>query len=232
MMTQEEFMDVQAMKRQGLTNLEIAEATGYHRETIGEWLKAGGPPAGRTRTAPPTIDERWAARIAELLRPAPRLLATSVYEILRIEGFDGSYPTVARHLNTLRGPRFKAAVQASTRIETAPGEECQFDWSDINAWSCEWGLGEVQCLSTILCWSPWRLWWFAPSIDREHTFEGLVRAFEAFGGVPKVARTDRMGALGKSQGRRFTLEVLPYDASTIWREFKRSSVQMRDTQGR
>jgi transposase len=141
MMTQEEYMDVQAMKRQGLTNLEIAEATGYHRETIGEWLKNGGPPPERTNMAPAIIDERWAARIAELLRPAPRLLATSVLEILRAEGFDGSYPTVARHLNTLRGPRFKAAVQASTRIETAPGEECQFDWSDINAWSCEWGLG-------------------------------------------------------------------------------------------
>jgi transposase len=205
MMTQEEFMDVQAMKRQGLTNLEIAEATGYHRETIGEWLKNGGPPPARTKTTPPAIDERWAARIAELLRPAPRLLATSVFEILVAEGYDGSYPTVARHLNALRGPRFRAAAQVSTRIETAPGEECQFDWSDINAWSCEWGLGEVQCLSTILCWSRWRLWWFASSIDREHTFEGLVRGFEAFGGVPKVARTDRMGALGKSQGRRFSL---------------------------
>ena len=30
MMTQEEFMDVKAMKRQGLTIKEIAEETGYH----------------------------------------------------------------------------------------------------------------------------------------------------------------------------------------------------------
>jgi transposase len=205
MMTQEEFMDVQAMKRQGLTNLEIAEVTGYHRETIGFWIKNGGPPPERTKTASPVIDERWSARIAELLRPAPRLLATSIFEILAAEGFAGSYPTVARHLNDLRGPRFRAAPQVSVRIETAPGEESQFDWSDISAWSCEWGLGEVQCLSHILCWSRWRSWWFATSIDREHTFEGLVRGLEAFGGVPKVARTDRMGALGKSQGRRFSL---------------------------
>ncbi len=35
--------------------------------------------------------------------------------------------------------------------------------------------------------------------------EGLVRFFEHVGGVPKVLRTDRMGALGRSQGRRFTL---------------------------
>jgi transposase len=205
MMDQEEFMDVKALKRQGLTILEIAQATGYHRETISNWLKNGGPPPQRSRSAPPVIDERWSARIAELLRPAPKLLATSVFELIVAEGFDGSYPTVARHLRDLRGPRFRAADQASTRIETAPGEECQFDWSDVSAWTSPWGLGEVQCFSCVLCWSRWRIWWFAPAIDREHTFEGLVRFFEAAGGVPRVGRTDRMGALGSSQGRRFRL---------------------------
>jgi hypothetical protein len=49
------------------------------------------------------------------------------------------------------------------------------------------------------------MWWFTTSTDRQHTFEGTVRFFEAVGGVPKISRTDRMGALGQSQGRRFTL---------------------------
>jgi hypothetical protein len=49
------------------------------------------------------------------------------------------------------------------------------------------------------------MWWFTTSEDQHHTFEGLVRSFEAFGGVPAIARTDRMGALGSSQGRRFKL---------------------------
>jgi len=88
-------MDVQAMKRQGLTAVEIAEATGYHRETIGEWLRNGGPPPARRSTSVPAIDEQRAARIAELLRAAPRLLATSVFEILVAEGYEGSYPSVA-----------------------------------------------------------------------------------------------------------------------------------------
>jgi hypothetical protein len=47
--------------------------------------------------------------------------------------------------------------------------------------------------------------WFASSIDRQHTFEGVVRFFEAAGGIPQAVRIDRMGALGKSQGRRFSL---------------------------
>ena len=57
----------------------------------------------------------------------------------------------------------------------------------------------------ILCWSRWRRWWFTTSQDREHTFEGVVGFLDAVGGAPRIARTDRMGALGVSQGRRFTL---------------------------
>ena len=135
--------------------------------------------------APAVIDERWAARIAELVRLAPRLLATSVFELIRAEGYAGSYPTVARHLNDRRGPRFTAAPATSTRIVTAPGEECQFDWSDVSPWTREWGLGDVQCFSAVLSWSRMRIWWFASCIDREYTFEGLVRFFESVGGVPE-----------------------------------------------
>jgi len=205
MMTQEEFMDVMAMKRQGMSIKEIAEETGYHPSTISGWLRNGGPPERRPRTTVAVIDEYWTGEIAGLLRAAPRLLATSVFELIRAQGYTGSYVSVARHLNTLRGPRFTAAPAASTRIVTAPGEEAQFDWSDVSQWTQEWGLGEVQCFSAILSFSRVRIWWFARSVDREHTFEGLVRFFEFVGGVPKVLRTDRMGALGTSQGRRFRL---------------------------
>lgn len=206
MMSQEEYMDVLAMRRQGLTLEEIAAEIGYHPATVSNWLRNGGPPAKRS-VAPDerVIDERWAGRIAELLRPAPKLLATSAFEIISAEGFAGSYPTVARHLRYLRGPRFRCATEVSVPIETAPGEEAQFDWSDCSAWTERWGLGEVWCFGCILCWARWRTWWFTTSIDREHTFEGLVGFVEAAGGVPRVGRTDRMGALGASQGKRFKL---------------------------
>jgi hypothetical protein len=54
------------------------------------------------------------------------------------------------------------------------------------------GRGVVFCFQAILCWSRWRLWWFTTGEDRKHTFEGLVRFFEAAGGVPRIARTDRI----------------------------------------
>jgi transposase len=207
MMTQEEFMDVLAMKRQGMSFKEIGEELGYHPATIAKWVKDGGPPPARTLPDEfRVIDPVWEDRLNSLLVGNTRLLATSLFEIITAEGFSGSYPSVVRWVRAQRGPRFRAADGASVPIETAPGEEAQFDFSDCSSWAREVGLAEtLWCFGMILCWSRWRLWWFTTSVDREHTFEGIVRFFDAAGGVTKIARTDRMGALGTSQGRRFVL---------------------------
>jgi transposase len=59
----------------------------------------------------------------------------------------------------------------------------------------------------VLCWSRYKYWWFATSIEVPYTFEGLVGFFEAIGGVPAVGRHDRMGQLGRSHGPRFVLHL-------------------------
>jgi transposase len=200
-------VDLHALKNEGWTNREIADELGFHPATIAKWLKAGGPPA-----TPEVPDERlvmnvrWQARVASLLGAHPRLLAVSVHNKLRAEGFAGSYPTVVRAVRDVRGPRFRAAAAASVPIHTDPGEEIQFDFANLDEIAEAWGWEHpLRCFGAISCWGRQRMWWFTTSEDREHTFEGIVRAFEVFGGVPAVARTDRMGALGSSQGRRFTL---------------------------
>jgi len=167
MMTQEEYMDLLALRRQGKTIAEIADELGYHPATVSGWLKRGGPPPARSvAPAERVIDGRWAERIRQLIAPpAEKLLARSVFEIIRAEGFEGSYPSVVRHMRGLRGPRFRAARAVSVPIETAPGEECQFDFSDCSAWTERWGLGEVWCFGAVLYWSRWRGWWFTDSVD-------------------------------------------------------------------
>jgi transposase len=133
-------------------------------------------------------------------------LAVSVFNKLRAEGFAGSYPTVVRAVRDVRGPRFRPAAAASVPIHTDPGEEDQFDFCNLDDVAERWGWEHpLRCFGAISCWPRQRLWWFTTSEDQHHTFEGLARTFEAFGGVPAVARTDRMGALGTSQGRRFSL---------------------------
>jgi transposase len=215
MMTQEEFMDVLALNRQGFTITDIARAVGHHPATVSAWIKRGGPPAGRKLDpADGVVNDHWAGRIVELLEGNANLLGTSVERLLRAEGFEGSYPTLIRHLRELRGVRTRRSPAVSVPIETAAAEEFQFDWSDCNPWGQLWGLGELHCFGAILCFSRRRHWWFAPSIDRSHTFEGLVRFFEDVGGVAGIGRCDRMGALGTSRGKtfRFCPEALEFAA--------------------
>ena len=88
-MTQEEYVHgVLALKRRGKTITEIAEELGYHPATISNWLGNGGPPAARSvAPAERLIDRKWENRIAELIAPpAEKLLATSVFAIIRAEG--------------------------------------------------------------------------------------------------------------------------------------------------
>jgi transposase len=205
-MNQENYVRVHELRKQGWTLDEIAAETGFHPATISKQLKAEGPP---TRRRVPdealVMNARWRRRVAELIETYPRLLGISVHNKLHAEGFGGGYSTVTRELRGLRGPRFKAAANVSVPIHTDPGEEAQFDFCDLSEWAARWGWGRLWCFGMILCWSRWRLWWFTTAEDRQHTFEGIIRFFEAAGGVPAACRTDRMGALGRSQGRRFVL---------------------------
>lgn len=207
MMTQEEFMEVQALHAAGWTIVQIAEHVGYHPATVSGWLKNGGPPPKREAPVEElVIDERWRARIAGILGQNAQLQASSIMRVIGAEGFDGSYQTLTRHLRSVRGPSRGApgSMLVTVPIETGPGEEFQFDWSDCNRWARRWGWDEeLHCFGTVLCWSRIKRWWFATSIDQPHTFEGLAGFFEVIDGVPAVGRTDRMGCLGRSRGKAF-----------------------------
>jgi transposase len=207
MSCQEDYVKVLDLHRQGWTKKEIAEELGYHPATISKWLAAEGPPERRVVPDDERVmTERWRQRVAQLLERHSRLLAVSVFNKLRAEGFAGSYPTVVREVRAIRGPRFRAAAVVSVPISTDPGEEAQFDFCALSDWSARWGWTEpLFCFGAILAWSGQRVWWFTTSEDRHHTFEGLVRFFDTVGGVPAACRTDRMGALGSSQGSRFRL---------------------------
>jgi len=207
MMTQETYVNINDLHKQGWTIQEIADETGWHRTTVSQRLKEGPPPAARPTVAT-VMTDKWRESIDTMLKAHPRLLAISVHNKLNAAGFDGSYPTVVRAVRDNRGPRFKAANAVSVPIHTAPGDEAQFDFCDLDGWAARFGWnGSLKVFGMILSWSRFRIWWFTTSEDRHHTFEGAARFFDEIGGIPAACRTDRMGALGRSQGRRFELHA-------------------------
>ena len=124
MLTQEEYVNgVLALRRQGMTIAEIAEELDYHPATISKWLRSGEPPPARTiDPAERVIDGEWATRTRQLIRPpADKLLATSVFEIIAAEGFDGSYPTVVRFLRWAWCSTASRCGTRSTSTPSSPG---------------------------------------------------------------------------------------------------------------
>ncbi len=206
MMSQETYMKMTDLYAQGWTITEIAKEAGVHPATVSKYLKHG-PPSLRVSPSP-VMTPHWCERIEVMITKFPRLQGVSVFNKLRAEGFVGGYSTVTDVLRDMRGPRFRAADAVSVPIHTDPGEEAQFDFCDLSSWAPRFGWGiNLVCFGMILSWSRYRMWWFTTSQDRHHTFEGITRFFDAVGGVPATCRTDRMGALGRSQGRRFELHA-------------------------
>jgi len=205
MMTQENYVNINDLHAQGWTIQEIAEQTGWHRTTVSDRLKNGPPPEARATEAT-VMTDHWQQRVASMVEAWPRMQSVSIHNKLAATGFEGSYPTVVRAVRDIRGPRFKAANAVSVPIHTDPGDEAQFDFCDLSSWAVRFGWNfPLVAFGMILSWSRYRIWWFTTSEDRDHTFEGAARFFDEVGGVPVACRTDRMGALGRSQGRRFEL---------------------------
>ncbi len=65
MLSQEVYMDVVALPRQGWTIGQIAEKIDRHPATVSSRLKKGGPPSSRSAPAGhvPVVDDRWKTRI-------------------------------------------------------------------------------------------------------------------------------------------------------------------------
>ena len=206
MMSQETYVKLEDLHKQGWTIKEIAAETGYHPATVSKWLKCGPPVRRAVPEESKVMTARWVERVEALVGAYPRLLGVSVWRCLRAEGFEGCCSTVTGELRRIRGPRFAAADRVSVPVHTDPGEEAQFDFCNLDAVARRWGWsGPLRCFGMVLCWSRQRVWRFTSSEDRDSTFEGMVRFFEAVGGAPAVCRTDRTGALGTSQGSRFVL---------------------------
>ncbi len=207
MMNQETYVNMKELREQGWTITEIAAETGFHPATISKYLKQGPPAVKRpVPDSSKVMNAHWSEKVQTLIAAHPRLLGISVFRCLQAAGFSGGYSTVTTELREIRGPRFTAADRVSVPIHTDPGEEAQFDFCHLDDWARRWGWDHpLRCFGMIMCWSRQRIWWFTTSEDREHTFEGAIRFFETIGGIPTSCRTDRMGALGSSQGRRFVL---------------------------
>lgn len=79
--------------------------------------------------------------------------------------------------------------RATVRFETEPGKQLQSDWGEVVT-----EIGGVRCkvhfIVNELGYSRRFHFWCTDSADAEHTYEGMIRSLEYFGGVPSEVLVD------------------------------------------
>ncbi len=118
MIMMEVLMDIRSLAKQGYSMRAIARMTGQHRETIKKYLEEGTLPIYKAVNREGKI-EAYKGLIDGWLSQQD-YQATRIYELLLIQGFQGSYHTARRYIKTLKEKRDHVAY---VRFETLPGQQ-------------------------------------------------------------------------------------------------------------
>lgn len=189
MLKKRDFIMIQDLTKQGVSQKDIAATLGVHPKTVRRAVRRGSAPKGP-----------WPKRGSGLDPFKPRidaLLAEGVWNAVVIlreieaRGYAGSYTTLKDYIRPKRTLR---ASRATVRFETEPGRQAQLDWGEIRT--------EVSGRETRVYFSAVTLGYARRThayaferLDAEHLYESVVRAFAYFGGVTAEVLIDNPKAL-------------------------------------
>ena len=112
--------------------------------------------------------------------------AVVIWRELQAKGYAGGISILRDYLHPKRALR---PGRATVRFETEPGRQLQSDWATQRTVIAGQATA-VHFVVNTLSFSRRFHFWCTETEDAEHTYEGLVRAFEWFGGAPGEVLVD------------------------------------------
>jgi transposase len=187
MLTAEEQMELDILKKHGAGIRELARATGRSRNTVRRYLRAGeaalarNPAPKRAEKLDPFKDYL----VGRMKAAAPdRIPAAVLCREIRERGYDGGETRVKQFV---RGLIPSPPPEPVVRFETEPGHQMQADWATVGR-----GGDKLKIFIATLGWSRAA---YVEFCDDERV-ETLIRAHEnallAFGGAPVEVLYDNM----------------------------------------
>ena len=185
----------------------IATQLVLHRDTVARVLAQAGLPALGPVRRLSAIDV-YLPFILETLEKYPTLTASRLYDMVKQRGYPGR-PDHFRHLIARHRPRRR--TEAYLRLRTLPGEQCQMDWAHFGHIEIGQAHRPLMGFVMVLSWSRQIFLRFYLDARMENFLRGHVAAFEAWGGVPRIALYDNLkSAVLERQGHaiRFNPSLL------------------------
>ena len=184
MLSQEDYLVIKALKKRGVYNVDIAAELGVHPKTVSRALRREGAPSV-SRVKRSSKLEPYKEQIDALLGEDV-WNAVVIFREIQEAGYAGQITILREYITPKRALR---KSKATVRFETGPGHQLQSDWGEITT---QIGGEEVTVdfIVNTLGYSRRFHFWCSDSQDAEHTYEGLQRSFEYFGGVTAEVLVD------------------------------------------
>jgi transposase len=182
------------LKQKGWSNVQIAEFTGHHRDTIAKVLKEeiDQKPQKRDRKSAVSVFD---AQIHEWLDQD--LPVIRMFELARADAdhpYTGSETAFYDYVRKVRRARQYVPANVAIRFEGLPGEYVQIDWGEVRDLALT-NAGKTHTryfFAARLKYSRFMFVRFAHDMQEETLLRLLIECFQTIGGVPWVVVTDNM----------------------------------------
>lgn len=188
MVTEEVFMDIVALHRQGHSMRFIAKRLGLHRNTVKKYILGKRFP-----------EYRRTERRVSILAPFVRIIqdwvsqdnyrASWIFDRLKQIGYTGGYDTVKSFVRPLKEQQARIAY---SRFETMPGLQAQVDWADFKITEPSGRTSTVYLFLMLLGYCRAMYVEFVQRCTLESFLDCHKRAFRYLGGVPAEVLYDNM----------------------------------------
>lgn len=184
MIGKEDFAVIKALEQRGVYLKDIAEQLGVHPKTVRRALKRNSAPKAERKKRGSKLDG-YKATIDRLLSEGVWNDVVILREI-QAEGYSGGITLVRKYVHPKRVLR---AGRTTVRFETKPGEQMQSDWGEVEV-EMAGQPTKVYFEVNQLGYSRRFHFWCTDRTDAEHTYEGMLRSFEYWGGVTTEVLVD------------------------------------------
>lgn len=118
--------EVKKLKAKGLGIKRIARELNLSKNTVKKYLKSSLPPVFKKTQKQSSLEE-FRTEIENMFQN--KFIGTRIYEELKKLGYEGSLSSVHRFIQSMRKTK-EINTKRTTRFETKPGEQMQYDWSE------------------------------------------------------------------------------------------------------
>ena len=184
---------VQRVYKQTGSKRETARTLGISQNTVKKLLELDKEPE-HSRTVYKSCLDKYKELIIEWRCKPYEFNGTRIFRELQKKGYTGSVGPVYRFLQRVDEDVVLISPKATVRIETPPGDQAQFDWSE---YSMVIGGRErkIYCFAMVLAASRKKAVCFSLTVDAAAVYEAIQELFEELEGVTLELLIDNPKAL-------------------------------------